>query len=285
MIEGGKRIVGKVGKSYDMPPMITIITIVLNDEKNIEKTIVSIVNQRYTNFEFIIIDGGSGDKTIEVIKQYELKIDYWCSEPDGGIYYAMNKGIELANGRYILFMNSGDEFFSNDVLTKVFQNPNSGAEIIYGNTAVDFGGITSVNIAGEVNRSNTMPFCHQSVFVRTEVLQARKFDINFMICADRNFFTNCFFDNIQFHFMNIVISKIKAFGYSTRESIIHVKEQNKICLRYGTISKFVAYKKMGIIIFRYLFIKGTPHKLRILYHTWNSRKMEIEVVSTERTPK
>jgi len=278
MIEGGKRIVGKVSNSYGMPPMITIITIVLNDEKDIRKTIVSIVNQRHNNFEFIIIDGGSCDKTIEIIKQYELKIDYWRSEPDGGIYYAMNKGIELANGRYILFMNSGDEFFSNDVLTKVFQKLNSGAEIIYGNTAVDFGGITRVNIAGEVNRTNTMPFCHQSVLVRTEVLQARKFDVNFMICADRDFFTKCFFNNVQFYYMNIIISKIKAFGYSTRESIIHVKEQNKISRRYGTISKFVAYKKMGIIIFRYLLIKVTPHKLRILYHTWNSGKKEIESI-------
>ena len=96
------------GQKKKIKPLISIITVVLNDENNIEKTILSILNQKYKNVEYIIIDGASKDNTVEIIKKYSKQISYWQSEKDEGIYDAFNKGLEKANGDLIGFVNSGD---------------------------------------------------------------------------------------------------------------------------------------------------------------------------------
>ena len=96
--------------------LISIITINYNDKKGLEKTIKSVVNQSYTDFEYIVIDGGSEDGSKDVIAQFQDKIDYSISEKDNGVYNAMNKGIRNAKGQYLLFLNSGDEFYSSTVL-------------------------------------------------------------------------------------------------------------------------------------------------------------------------
>ena len=92
------------------PPLITIITVAYNAVKDIENTILSVLNQTYPNIEYIIIDGGSTDGTLDIIKKYEDKISYWVSEPDKGIYDAMNKGTLKATGVWLNFMNAGDTF-------------------------------------------------------------------------------------------------------------------------------------------------------------------------------
>jgi glycosyltransferase involved in cell wall biosynthesis len=112
---------------------LSIITINYNNIKGLEKTIKSVVNQTYTDFEYIIIDGGSSDGSIDIIKQHENKISYWVSEPDKGIYNAMNKGIKKATGEYLLFLNSGDWLIDNKVLAKNSDLFNA-TEIIYFNT-------------------------------------------------------------------------------------------------------------------------------------------------------
>lgn len=101
-------------------PKITIITVCFNAVDVIEKTILSVVNQTYQNIEYIIVDGGSTDGTIDIIKKYEDQIDKWISEPDDGIYDAMNKGIRMATGEWLNFMNAGDWFYSDSVVEKVF---------------------------------------------------------------------------------------------------------------------------------------------------------------------
>lgn len=103
-------------------PKISVITVCYNAVKELEKTILSVINQTYNNLEYIIVDGGSTDGTIEIIKKYEYKITFWISEPDNGIYDAMNKGIRHANGEWINFMNAGDIFNDNQVLEKIFAN-------------------------------------------------------------------------------------------------------------------------------------------------------------------
>lgn len=107
-IESGLRTQGYFKKSTDQKPLITIITIVFNDEKFIEQTILSILTQTYANVEYIIIDGGSTDKTVDILKKYNDQIDYWISGKDNGIYDAMNRGIQLAQGEMIGLINSGD---------------------------------------------------------------------------------------------------------------------------------------------------------------------------------
>jgi len=116
-----------------MLPKLSVITIVYNNVKDIERTMLSILNQTYSNIEYIVIDGASNDGTLEVIKRYENRIAKLISEKDKGIYDAMNKGLALATGDYVLFMNSGDEIYELETVEKIFATaPN--ADIYYGET-------------------------------------------------------------------------------------------------------------------------------------------------------
>ena len=114
-------------------PHISIITISYNAVKDIENTILSVLNQTYPNIEYIIIDGGSTDGTLDIIKKYQDKITYWVSEPDKGIYDAMNKGTLKATGEWLNFMNAGDTFYNEQVLENVFRDNNwENTDVIYG---------------------------------------------------------------------------------------------------------------------------------------------------------
>ena len=99
---------------------LSIITINFNDAKGLEKTIQSVINQTYKDFEYIVVDGASTDGSVDVIKKYSNKLTHWVSEPDTGIYNAMNKGTRMASGEYCLYLNSGDFLADNDVLEKAF---------------------------------------------------------------------------------------------------------------------------------------------------------------------
>ncbi|NJO90458.1 MAG: glycosyltransferase [Chloroflexia bacterium] len=110
---------------------LSIITINLNNARGLEKTIKSVVNQTYSNVEYIVVDGGSIDNSVNIIKSYEKSIEFWISEKDNGIFHAMNKGIEKATGDYLLFLNSGDCLFSTTVIEKVFGNKQN-KDLLYG---------------------------------------------------------------------------------------------------------------------------------------------------------
>ncbi len=114
-------------------PPISIITVVYNNAAGIEKTILSVLSQTYPSIEFIIIDGGSTDGTLNTIQKYENRIAYWRSEPDKGIYDAMNKGIKQATSRYVMFLNSGDDFFENNSLEKIVKSNDKDYDIVYNN--------------------------------------------------------------------------------------------------------------------------------------------------------
>lgn len=101
---------------------ITIITVVYNDKEGLERTVNSVLSQTYKSLEYIIVDGGSTDGTLDVIRKYEDKINKWISEPDHGIYDAMNKGIRMASGKWLNFMNAGDVFANDDIIRSVFSN-------------------------------------------------------------------------------------------------------------------------------------------------------------------
>lgn len=114
-------------------PKLTVITIVYNNVRDVERTVLSVLNQTYPNIEYLVIDGASTDGTLEILKKYEGKISKLISERDKGIYDAMNKGLALASGDYILFMNSGDEIYASDTVEKVFATA-PDADIYYGET-------------------------------------------------------------------------------------------------------------------------------------------------------
>lgn len=175
---------------------ISIITVVFNGEKYLEETIKSVTNQNYDNVEYIIIDGGSTDGTLDIIKKYEDKIDYWVSEKDNGIYDAMNKGIDLANGEYLLFLNAGDTFSSSNVLNDVvnsIEKLDIVPSIIYGgaNVYTENGKFLSKLKPLDLNKKNlnmfsTRTVCHQAIFVHKNSI--RKYSDKYRLKGELNWY-------------------------------------------------------------------------------------------------
>jgi glycosyltransferase involved in cell wall biosynthesis len=116
-----------------MKPTLSVITVVYNNVRDVERTLLSVLNQTYSAIEYIVVDGASTDGTLDIIKRYKSRISKFISEPDKGIYDAMNKGLQHATGDYVIFMNSGDEFFAADTVSKVFSTA-PDADIYYGET-------------------------------------------------------------------------------------------------------------------------------------------------------
>ena len=187
----------------------SIITVAYNAENIIEKTIKSVVSQKYDDFEYIVIDGGSLDNTMSIIDKYRSCISLIVSEKDKGIYDAMNKAIGLASGRYINFMNCGDGFVDENVLQHVSLNIADSPDVIYGNTIfkTSMGDFLSCP-SNDVKKSilNEMPFCHQSSFVKLEIAQSHPFDIQFKVAADYNLFLILYKEKRIFKYLDITIS-------------------------------------------------------------------------------
>jgi len=166
---------------------LSIITVNLNHANDLRKTITSVIAQSFVDFEYIVIDGGSSDGSKEIMEHYAENISYWISEPDTGIYNAMNKGIQQAKGEYCLFLNSGDELIDSDVFTYVFEN-SKNTDFIYGNVSTVKG---IIKYKSKLNFSfffNTT-LCHQSVFIkRTLFEQFGSYNESLSIVADWEFF-------------------------------------------------------------------------------------------------
>ena len=198
-------------------PLITIITVAYNAVKDIENTILSVLNQTYPNIEYIIIDGGSTDGTLDIIKKYEGKISYWVSEPDKGIYDAMNKGALKATGEWLNFMNAGDTFYNQQVLEKVFKdNDWSDTDVIYGDVIIKYLKKTKLKkplFLEKIERQ--MAFCHQGSFVRTMLQKQYLFNTTYKISADYNFFHQLYIEGKHFHYLNFVIAKFLFGGLSS----------------------------------------------------------------------
>ena len=135
--EGGLRV---KNFSSETKPLISIITVVKNGERYLEETILSVINQTYKNFEYIIVDGGSTDNTLNIIKKYSSKINYWVSETDKGLYDAFNKGMMLANGSFIGIINSDDTYMPNALeILKDYINKNSEIDFFFGSVKKHWG--------------------------------------------------------------------------------------------------------------------------------------------------
>ena len=208
---------------------ISIITINYNNREGLRKTIDSVVNQTYKNIEYIIIDGGSNDGSADYIKQCDNNIDYWVSEPDNGIYNAMNKGIKIATGEYCIFMNSGDSFYSADVLDKIV--PLLGDfDIVYGNTEYTDGKVRrSIDEPPYFSFLYVSSFSHQSTFIRTELLKKYLYDESLKIVADWKFFLQTLIiDGCSFKAVNFMISLYDATGISSTNKLLYNQEREKV---------------------------------------------------------
>ena len=188
---------------------VTVITVCRNHAKGLEKTIQSVESQTWQEKEFLVIDGASTDGTMEVIRQHEGSITQWISEPDLGIYDAMNKGVRLAQGQWIIFMNAGDTFASADTLQRVFQEPQK-ADVIYGDVIKG----ENVKKAEAPHNAHRMFFCHQSAFVRTSCLKAFPFDTSHRMSADFKQIKQLYLAGKNFKQLDFPIAVFDTLGIS-----------------------------------------------------------------------
>ncbi|MFP4514864.1 MAG: glycosyltransferase family 2 protein [Parcubacteria group bacterium] len=277
--------------------LITIITVCLNSEKYIEETIKSVINQDYKNIEYIIVDGGSTDKTLDIIKKYEKYINKWISEPDKGIYDAMNKGIDMANGELIAFLNSDDYYFSNALKEISKKYKETKADVITGKLALinKKGHILKIiNKDSSKMKSNNFSISHPSSFIKTKLMKKYKFDTNYTIAADYKFLFILFLKKYKFININYVIAAFREGGISSfwlkrkKEKIRINKEQYKFIKQYANmhanelkeIATFYILNKDYVLARKYFIqsIKINPFSrvyinLFLSYNPWLYKKI------------
>lgn len=202
-------------------PKLSIITVVKNAENVLEETINSIIYQTFKDFEFIIFDGNSTDKTVSIIKKYEKDITLWKSESDKGVYDAMNRAVSLASGDWIIFMNAGDVFTESNVLEIVFNENLMDVDFIYGNHYFLFRSGRMVPVYAKPLEFlwKEMAFSHQSLFVRRNLIEKYKFDLTFKIAADFNHILHLFYNNHKYLHINEFITIYSGDGISVKNQI------------------------------------------------------------------
>lgn len=218
----------------------SIIVVSLNTKDFFLKTINSIIKQEYKNFEIIVIDGKSIDGTQDVILKKKKYFSKYIIEKDTGVYHAMNKGIVLSKGEWIIFMNSGDIFFNKFVLQKISKKISFKLDVIFGDTSIDH---LFLNVCKKSNyfHENTaiMPFCHQSVFVKSSLLKKQNFSLKYRYSSDFNFFYSCYLNKKNFKKINLIISKVVSGGLADKnrqkvfnENLMIVERNNSKNLKY-----------------------------------------------------
>ena len=201
--------------------LLSIVTINYNNKAGLQKTVESVINQTYNQFEYLVIDGGSTDGSNEIVLQHTDKIHYAVSEKDGGIYNAMNKGILAAKGKYILFINSGDVLFESTTLQACIPYLQQDIDFVYGNTYFEKGGKKSfVNYPDKLSFAFflTDSLCHQSTFIKRELFANSLYNETAKIVSDWEFFViKICKENKTYQHINITVSVFDASGASSEQ--------------------------------------------------------------------
>ncbi|MEW4983214.1 MAG: glycosyltransferase family 2 protein [Cycloclasticus sp.] len=210
-------------------PKITIITVCFNAEQYIEQTIQSVISQKSCEFEYIIVDGASTDKTKRIIQQYESQLTSWVSEPDGGIADAMNKGVELATGEYLLFLHADDYLADDAVLSKVISRMQTNVDIhafdiLFKTKSKEI--LKSTKPLGMRTYFKT-PVMHQGAFCKKTLFeQLGGFNTDFKIAMDYDFFYRSFQHNVTMDiYTDLTVSVMRDTGVSSRQDWVSLKQR------------------------------------------------------------
>ena len=218
---------------------ISIITVNFNNTEGLQRTVKSVVNQRFSGYDFVIIDGASTDGSVEIINENSSKINYWVSEPDNGIYNAMNKGIRKAKGEYLLFLNSGDELLDADSLFNVAEHLHN-EEIIYTDIVIKNKQSSYVRQYPDKLSFSQLLFDslphHQATFIHKNLFeQFGYYDESYKICSDWAFFINAICKhNVPYKHLHLTLSIYHLDGISSSkeyEKLIQT-ERRTILERY-----------------------------------------------------
>lgn len=250
----------------------SIITVNYNNKEGLRRTIESVIHQTFRDFEFIIIDGGSTDGSVEILKEYDAQINYWISEPDGGIYQGMNKGIRKATGDYLNFMNSGDCFYTNDILEKVSQY-NSDADFIVGKDYHYNSETHQGHASIQPPRTTMIHFFvatldHQSSFIKHELFKDSLYDESHRLVSDWIFFTEKIVkEQKQVQFIPDIICRREEGGLSEQQwekNRIEINQYLNKLLPYGVFEDYKTLSKLDKTSLYRLFSICEDKRMRTL---------------------
>ena len=232
---------------------LSVITINYNNCDGLRKTIESVVRQTHKDIEYIIIDGGSTDGSVDVIKEFEDKINYWVSESDNGCYHAMNKGTEIASGDYVIFMNSGDCFYSDNVIAE-FARLNPTEDVLCGDMYLSLGCVNTPpeELTFRYFYEGNLP--HQACFIKTSLQKLHPYNENLKIVSDWEFFLKILvLNNGSYRKINQIISYFDFGGISSTNQELHAKEREIIMQVHFPNRILEDYRKNTKLDFRKLF--------------------------------
>lgn len=237
---------------------VFVITVCRNARELLEPTMLSVLNQTYDNISYIIVDGASTDGTVEIIRKYEKRLAAWVSEPDKGIYDAMNKGVEIARSllddgeeAWVNFMNAGDRFSDAEVVSDIFKTEAAeDTKVIVGHFNRCKGNKKELCKTETVDYLPVwMPFCHQATFIK---IDSCLFDTKYKIAADYNLFYNLYFDYGRNTFLikDRVIADFQMDGsttYSnlrtTKKEILKIQSRHKSWFWLKELTKWILHRK------------------------------------------
>jgi glycosyltransferase involved in cell wall biosynthesis len=242
-------------------PRLSVITIVYNNARDIERTMLSVLNQTYPNIEYIIIDGASTDGTKDIIYKYKSRLAQFISEPDKGIYDAMNKGLGLATGDYLLFMNSGDEIYASETVSEVFATSDA-ADIYYGETEMFNDKWESLgqrrhhapeSFSWESFRFG-MSVSHQAIYVKRDI--AEPFDLKYKYSSDIDWIIKAAKNASNIVNTHLYVAKYLVGGISKKKHLASLKERFRIFTKYyGLIPNLINHAVIALNLTRY-FIRN-----------------------------
>ena len=215
--------------------LFSIISVSYNCKDCVNLTLNSLLKQSYKNYELIIIDGKSTDDTLDKINNYKNKFTNIkiISEVDDGIYDAMNKGVKYANGKYVFFLNFGDTFYDENLLENMANKMQSNKDVYYGDIE------RQREIIKQDGRFNLFNFiylegmvCHQSIFVRRTLLEKHPFDLQYKICADRDFLIKILKDKCSVEYVGLTICYYDDAGKSSDLDALH-KDSDAVSFKWG----------------------------------------------------
>jgi glycosyltransferase involved in cell wall biosynthesis len=215
-------------------PLVSIVTVCLNSEDHLEQTIQSVINQTYYNIEYIVIDGGSSDKTTDIIRKYDSSLEYWVSEPDKGIYDAMNKGISHTGGEWVGILNSDDWYNSKAVEWVITSaKENIDIDVFHGDVMnVEEDGTFTRSAGSHENLLENPALHHPSCFVRKEIYNKWRYDHKFRINADYDFFLRLQKESRTFMYLDVPIAFFRRTGASNKPAFKVVVDRYIIRKRY-----------------------------------------------------
>ncbi len=214
-------------------PLVTVVTVTLNAGEALVATMESVLGQSYPAIDYIVIDGGSTDGSVEAIAARQGRLSSWISEPDRGIYDAMNKGIARARGAWIVFMNAGDLFAGPDVVEAMMDAAARDADFLYGDVeAAGRNGRVRVRSRPLDVMWQRISFSHQSLFARSTLMKSNPFDLDYDVIADYAFYFAQYCAGRRFQHIPVVVASIAPGGYSEQKLWRRTFERWQVARRY-----------------------------------------------------